>query len=318
MNRNIQRILSFIQGIVGTRGIQAEQVFQERMLWQQKSELAALRYETRRNWLSDRILLEKEMGTTPEKYAAHDVIVSLTSYGKRIYDVALTIESIMQQSMKTNRIILWLDDSFKGANLPPAIIKQQKRGLEIMFCKDIRSYTKLIPALRQFPSHAIVTIDDDALYDCNMMAQLISAYQGNPNQIHCCRAHRMLFDDDRHLLPYNSWMHDISEAGVHLHNFFTGVGGVLYPPHCFDDEVLAEGNFLNICPDADDVWFNAMAIKKGTPVNKVFTPPYREVYLMNEWAQDTALSITNVGEMKNDVQIQAVFNRYSLYDKLLR
>jgi len=35
--------------------------------------------------------------------------------------------------------------------------------------------------------------------------------------------------------------------------------------------VLNREVFTSICPTADDVWFNAMAIKKGTPIRKVVT-----------------------------------------------
>lgn len=101
-------------------------------------------------------------------------------------------------------------------------------------------------------------------------------------------------------------------------NFLTGVGGVLYPPDSLDEEVMNEEVFLDICKYADDVWFYAMALKKGTLVNKVRT---RDVgsddYILNDAVQDMGLSMVNTrGEMLNDSQIKAVFTRYGLYDKL--
>ena len=68
-----------------------------------------LEYKQRRLVMEQNILHLHEPGVTDTKYGDHDIIVSLTTYGKRIYEVAVTIESIMEQTMKANRIILWID-----------------------------------------------------------------------------------------------------------------------------------------------------------------------------------------------------------------
>ena len=312
----VRKISDAIRRVLGIQGLKAEQIHIEKILCQYQRDQHSLHYETRRNYLADHILSNKTPGVSSERYAPHDIIVSLTTYGRRIYDVALTIESIMQQSMKANRIVLWLDDSFKGNHLPTALTSQMERGLEIAYCKDIRSYTKLIPSLKSFPDDAIITVDDDVLYDPYLLCNLTTAYQKNRNSIHCCRAHRMLFDADGTLKPYNQWEACVKETGINKNLFFTGVGGVLYPPHSLDEAILDEDVFLSICPDADDVWFNAMAIKKGTPVNKVFTALGKDPYLINESVQDTALSIKNVNKCGNNRQIQAVFSKYGLFGKL--
>lgn len=312
----VRKISDAIRRVLGIQGLKAEQIHIEKILCQYQRDQHSLHYETRRNYLADHILSNKTPGVSSERYAPHDIIVSLTTYGRRIYDVALTIESIMQQSMKANRIVLWLDDSFKGNHLPTALTSQMERGLEIAYCKDIRSYKKLIPSLKSFPDDAIITVDDDALYDPYLLCNLISAYQKNRNSIHCCRAHRMLFDADGTLKPYNQWEACVKETGINKNLFFTGVGGVLYPPHSLDEAIFDEEAFLDICPDADDVWFNAMAILRGTTINRVFTPSGKNPYLINEAVQDIALSIKNVGEGGNDRQIQAVFSKYGLFTKL--
>ncbi len=268
--------------------------------------------------LVEHILHDTKSGISNQRYTDHDIIVSLTTFGKRIHDVAFTIESLMQQSMKPNRIILWLDNSFKDTQLPQSLINQQKRGLDINFCKDVRSYTKLVPALRNYPNDAIITFDDDLLYDYDIIERLIKAYLQNPNMIHACRANRMILDQNNKPIPYLQWNRKINELGPNRLNFLTGVGGVLYPPGCLDEEVLNEDVFLDICKFADDVWFNAMAIKKGTLVNKVYTRNhFGEDYIQNEGVQDVGLwNVNNRGRSLNDVQLKAVFDKYDLYSKL--
>ena len=268
--------------------------------------------------LEQNILHSQESGITDEKYCAHDIIVSLTTYSKRIYDVHLTIESIMEQTMKANRIILWLDYSFEKQALPKALQLLQKRGLEIKYCKDIRSYKKLIPALKKYSDDAIITIDDDVLYEFDLLEKLIMAYQEDPSYIYCNRHHLMLPDGKGKLLPYMQWKWNYTDQNASIWNFPTGVGGVLYPPHSLDEEVLNESVFLDICKYADDVWFKAMAMKKGTLSKKVYTHNPKGIeYIENESVQDIGLkNINTQGDCLNDKQINAVFNKYNLYQLL--
>lgn len=268
--------------------------------------------------LEQNILQIQELGVTNEKYCDHDIIVSLTTYSKRIYDVHLTIESIMEQTMKANRIILWLDYSFENQPLPKALQLLQKRGLEIEYCKDIRSYKKLIPALKKFPEDAIITIDDDVMYEFDLLEKLISAYQKDSSCIYCNRAHVMRLNETGNLLSYLQWTWGSNDTEANILNFPTGVGGILYPPHSLDEEVFNEFVFFDICKYADDVWFKAMAMKKGTLCKKVYTHnPKGEEYLENEMVQDIALGRINVqGEILNDKQIEAVFMKYNLYPLL--
>ena len=302
------RILALIRKVVGT------QVVLKKIEQSKKDVL----FENRKNQMIYNILHDSEQGITDFKYTDHEIIVSLTSYGKRIHDVTFAIESIMQQSMKANRIILWLDNSFKNQRLPESLIKQQKRGLEILYCTDIGPYKKLIPTLEHFPNDAIVTIDDDAIYDYDLLEHLIIPYLADPSYIYCARMHRMGFSDDGVLLPYNRWHRLSNDIRPSYLNFATGVGGVLYPPNSIDNEVLNEDVYMQICRTADDVWLKAMSILKGTKVMKVSTRnPKGDDYILNDVLQNDALYKKNYyGEMLNDKQIRDVFTKYNIYSLL--
>lgn len=306
-----QTILNIIRKIVGTAQLQENTA-------NLQTAVENLRFETRRNQLIEHILHDTESGVTTQKYTNHDIIVSLTTYGKRIHDVAFTIESIMQQSMKPNKIVLWLDYSFQNQQLPQSLLNQQKRGLEVCYCDDIRSYKKIIPSLQKFPNDAIITVDDDVLYDYDLLEHLVKAYMATPQFIHSCRVHRMILNREGHLLPYTEWHWHMSDLGPHVLNFATGVGGVLYPPHCFDEEVFNKDVYLEICKYADDVWLKAMALRKQILVNKVYTrDSLGEDFLINEAVQDIGLRNINAkGDMLNDSQIEAVFIKYGLYEKV--
>lgn len=277
-----------------------------------------LLYFQKKYIMEQNILYNHELGISKEKYCNNDIIVSITTYGKRIYDVHLTIESIMEQTMKANRIILWLDYSFENKPLPNAIRLLQERGLEIMYCKDIRSYKKLIPALKAFPEDVIITFDDDVIYEFDLLEKFILSYKENPSFIYCGRMHKMQFDKKGCLLPYSQWKWNQNEVEASLLNFPTGVGGILYPPQSLDDEVFNESVFMDICKYADDIWFKAMAIKKGTLTKKVYTHSSRgDDYLVNEEVQDVGLGKINItGKYLNNKQLTDVFSKYNLYGLL--
>lgn len=275
-----------------------------------------LLFEINANILINLMLNDRSSGVSDKKYCGNNIIVSLTSYGKRLQDVSITIESIMQGSMKPNRIVLWVDEKWQDKRMPISLQRQQDRGLEIEYCKDIRSYTKLIPALKKYPEDIIITIDDDVLYRYDLVERLVNLHLDKPDCIIANRIHRIVLGKDKKPISYLDWEWDANPSEISPLNFFTGVGGVLYPSHCLDDEVFNEEVFLDICKYADDIWFNAMALKKGTKVLKGQSYNKKGVdYYFTD--QDESLRKINVsGDSLNDIQMQRVFEKYNLYDKL--
>lgn len=253
-------------------------------------------------------------GISSERYGNAEVIVSLTSYGHRLNEVALTIESIMQGTIKPNRIILWLQDDYEGKVLPSSLIRQQKRGLEICYCPDWRSYKKLIPTLQKYPDACIVTIDDDVIYYPNMLENLVRGWQEDPQYIYANRVFEIP-EPTGGYCAYNKKVVAARES-VSPRNIFTGVGGVLYPPHSLDPEVLNVEMIRQLAPETDDIWFHAMALKKGTLVKKVYTHHESgEDYLLNEMIQMDGLWTVIIEG--NEPQFKAVFDHYGLWTKLL-
>ncbi len=277
-----------------------------------------LAFTIRKNWLESQILNCTESGITSTKYCDHDIIVSLTTYGARLGDVCYTIESLMQQTMKANKIVLWLYKEMMNKPLPMALIRQKERGLTInIIDKDLRSYKKLIPTLDLYPNDAIITVDDDLVYDFDILERMIYAYRQHPQCIHACRIHTMTFNKKGELRPYRKW--DFCKVtSTPTRNFFTGGGGTLYPPHALHSEVMNQEVFMKICPTGDDIWFNAMARLNGTVIRKVATrSKMGQDYIDNPNFTDMGLCNINVfGEQRNDIQIKAVFEKYNIYSTL--
>lgn len=259
-----------------------------------------------------------ERGVTEKLYCEYPVVVSLTTYGKRLNDVYLTIESIMRGTMKPNKIILWLEESLVKDKLPEVLKRQMKRGLEIKYTKDILSYKKIIPTLRLLPSSIIITIDDDVIYKFDMVERLFQSYEKEPKAIHANRVHAMTFSSDRKLQPYNNWNWGIETECLSQYNFATGVGGILYPPNSLNEEALNEQVFMKLCPYGDDIWLFAMGHLNGYNIKKVLTHDKNGYdYYENESVQDVGLNVKNtLNSNRNDVQIKAVFQKYNIYNLL--
>jgi hypothetical protein len=244
-------------------------------------------------------------------------IVTLTSYGHRVKEKApYAVRSLLSQSERPDKIVLWLTH---GTKIPPFLKKWEMYGLEIRFCEDMKSHTKLIPALIEFPDDALITADDDIFYHSDWFKMLKEAYLAggvnNSGKIYCHRAHEICLDENKNIIPYNEWRSCVRTIEHERRIFATGVGGILYPPHSFSNEVLNAEKFLRLAPSADDVWFWAMAKHNGKSYALVKNG-FR--YLTGIGQNNDGLDIANVGNMKNDEQIKNVIKEYpDVYGSIL-
>lgn len=262
-------------------------------------------------------ILHPRQGVNKTEERKQKVIVSLTSYGRRVEDVVYyTIISLLRQTYKPDEIVLWLDhDHWNDQNLPASIVRLKPYGLTVRYCKDVRSYTKLIPSLYAYPEGLIITCDDDIFYQKNLVKRLVTSFRAKPDGIHTLRAHRVSFDRQGKLLPYNDWEDNISNASYRV--FPTGVGGCIYSSRLLHKDVFREDLYMSLAPMADDVWFYFMEILKQTPryvlPHKGTDIPLDVFYQFLH--KDSNLSNTNCKESQNDVQICNVMNHYGLTDR---
>jgi len=264
---------------------------------------------TRYNELS---MVSSERGTSEKFVINRPIVISLTTYGLRINEVHLTIESLLHQTVKPNKIILWLDNSFKDTAIPYLLRMQEKRGLEICYCIDIRSYTKLVPTIESCPNSVIITVDDDMIYTPDFIEHLVNAYKKDSTKVYFYRGHKIAFDKNGKIAPYDTWVTN-GAKGSSIFNLPTGVSGVLYPPNCFHVDVTNRNIFLKICPYADDIWFKAMTLINEIECEKIETGKEAdEKFIYIETAVSYSLSNINNLQKMNDVQIDQVFKKYDL------
>lgn len=119
-------------------------------------------------------------------------------------------------------------------------------------------------------------------------------------------------------MPYRDWRFFVTKNFNYDLLFPKGVGGVLYPPDSLSEICTDESEFLDLAPQADDIWFWAIAQLKKTKYrlvkhgSKGFFPISKQEFEKPLWHR-------NMLEGGNDKQIKQVFKRFpELKKKILQ
>jgi hypothetical protein len=237
----------------------------------------------------------------------HDVVISLTSYAGRFATLHWTLKCLLTQSVAAP-VVLWVGHEDR-AKIPPAVEALRTEGLDIRTTEDIRSYTKIIPALLAFPRMAIVTADDDVFYPRHWLKRLLTSWGGDREVVVVHRAHEMKILADGNLGPYHTWRPEVAAAHEPALLFPTGVAGALYPPGVLHEVATRSDLFLKLCPSADDIWLYWMARLRGA---RVRLSGFR--FRLVNWpgSQAQALSDSNIGLSQNDVQITNMLRQWPI------
>ena len=247
-----------------------------------------------------------------------NIIVSLTSFPARIDVIYLSIKSILNQTLKPKKIVLWLgEDQFPlgEEGLPLNLLELKSLGLEIAFCEDIKAHKKYFFAFQEYPENLIVTVDDDVIYPNNLLSTLWETHLKHPKSVVANRVRLMEMENEQ-FKPYRGWkINEVGAINPSKKIFSTGVGGVLYQPSLFpeamfDIEGIKKVNCMN-----DDIWLKASQIKNNIPV--AFTNYYLKQFIEIPDSQKESLYALNVFENDNDRQIKEVFDYFGITKKIL-
>lgn len=254
----------------------------------------------------------KQCGIYKEGDRNEEIIISLTTFPARITKIECVLQSLLNQTLKPNKIILWLADTqFSDKNnINKRFEKLVKRGLEIRYCEDLRAHKKYYYVMQEYPNAIIITADDDLFYPEDLVEKLYKKHKEYPNAVVAMRAHKMKFKDGK-LLPYNQWSTGAKGVvGPDKYLFFTTGGGTLFPPACFENDCFDSKTIKELCLLADDVWLNCMRIRSNRKVVKV--DKYYPEYCSLKCSQSTGLAKDNVINNMNDTQFEKVIKKYNI------
>lgn len=192
------------------------------------------------------------------------LIVSLTSYPARYDNLHLVIDSLLKQSLRADRINLYLFEE-EADELPESLLSLQSKRFRIIRVKEnIRPHKKYYYAFRDFPNDIIITVDDDYIYPNDLVMNLYRKHLRYKEAVIAGRCRMIRLAKDGELLPYYTWPLYYNEDEPRIDLLATGVGGVLYLPKLLDDRVLDMNELMKLALNQDDLWLKVMEILKGT------------------------------------------------------
>lgn len=247
-----------------------------------------------------------------------NVVITLTSYGKRVAENApFAILSILHQTILPNRIVLNLDkNAWNEKNIPDLLKTLQIAGVEVYFCEDVGPHTKLLPSLARFTEDVIISVDDDIIYEENLISDLLKGYNETDKKTIICRAAKKIEKDaDGAYVPYMK-SRNVEPGAMAIGFMPFGFRGVLYPPYVFKTKDIFNPIFRNICKNADDIWFGVTEYKEQIKVYCVksdnITLDFVNTTEQYNPSIDTCLYFENSIQGKNDIQYKAVLDYYGL------
>jgi hypothetical protein len=250
------------------------------------------------------------------EYRDKKIIISLTSYPERFHCIHIALKSIMLQTVKPDRIIVWLDEDVPRSTLTNEMLELEKFGVEYRNAKgDLKPHKKYIHAMREFPNDIIITVDDDLIYAKDVIESLLLTHKKYPNAVCARRVHKMTKDANGEIASYNAWLGEYTGSNEPSHNLVaTGVGGVLYPPHCIGEMAFNEENIIRLSLKADDIWLKFMELLSGTKV--AYAPSRLPMPQLIEKEQTSNLRADNVGLNMNDVYFKNLMDYYKIDSEL--
>ena len=108
------------------------------------------------------------------------IIVSMTSWKKRITNVKYVVSSILQGTYKPDKIILNLStDEFQDKHIPIDLKLLEKYTIfEINWVKEnTKAFKKIIPTMELYPDSIIISIDDDIIYPRLFIETILDSYK---------------------------------------------------------------------------------------------------------------------------------------------
>ena len=245
------------------------------------------------------------------------MVVSLTTYPARINTVWVTVASLLNQSYKPAKVLLYLSkEQFPAGleELPKKLLQQQQRGLEIVFVEDdLKPHKKYYYALQEYKDKIVITADDDIFYPENHVEQFVKASKKYPEAVICSRSHRMELDpsSDTGFTPYNSWKNNTTDE-PDIMTMPIGCNGILYKAKFFDEELFNVDAIKENALYTDDLWLKIMELQAGTKAYNYSHEPL--IYFDSIFNKNTGLWHTNASadSNRNDVAWERLVKLYPI------
>lgn len=114
------------------------------------------------------------------------IIVSMTTWKKRIFNIPIVLRSILKQTKLPDKIVINLaKDEFANLDDIPSPVKEfiENHLIELNIVdENTKVYKKIIPTMLKYKNDLVLSIDDDFIYPPNMINDFYETYKLYPNQ----------------------------------------------------------------------------------------------------------------------------------------
>ena len=237
----------------------------------------------------------------------------MTTFPARFSTLPQVIEPILRQTVMPDVVQLWLsEEEFAEASEAEAsqLDELARSGVDVRWCdRNLKPHNKYYGALQGNSDDVVITVDDDIVYPLTFVQHLLEMHFKHPRFIVANRTHMITVRESGELSPYKEWdLEQKTHLGAARHDLIaTGVGGVLYPPRVFDDEVFDADAICELSLLADDLWLMVHEMRLGIPVvNTLGTFPLSYI----PGSQEKGLYLENLENGRNDAILAKLFDRY--------
>lgn len=184
------------------------------------------------------------------------------------------VMALNNQTVRPDKIVIYLsEEEFADCkDIVDERFYEENNAIIRWVSNNYGPYKKFIYAFEEFKDDIVITVDDDVEYAETMIEDLMAGAEKFPDAVIARRARLITSGDDDSLEIYENW-HTIvaEEVGLFADSprydlIAIGMGGVLYHPNKFSEEILRAELFSVICPDTDDLWLKLYQGLANVPV----------------------------------------------------
>jgi len=244
------------------------------------------------------------------------LIISLTTIPSRFHLLQPTLKSIVNQTAKIDRIILYIPKSYRRFPDYDGALPDVIDGVEIRHVDDdFGPATKVLCAAKEFADQDcdILFCDDDRIYPKNWAQAFVAERVKQPNACIAAlgREANTLFESDQirehmprvikrpwesdywFLIRYAWWLlrrrfpaapdrprRRVFKVAGYI-DMFMGFGGVMVKPSFFD---ALDYDIPDACWTVDDFWISGMLMRKGIPIwvpANIIEPVNSDAYMVD-------------------------------------
>lgn len=235
-------------------------------------------------WLWAIIVRSKKPSVEPRD---EKIVISLTSFPKRINYVWLTVRSLLQNSCSPDKVILWLSkDQFPNGekSLPRKLVKLTNKGLDIRFVQgDIRSYKKYYYAYQEFKDDLVILADDDLIYPSYFISNLYNKWKASEKPCVVFNYAQKIYDDSCNFIEPENWVDVLTEDDDSKKLMAGSGGGLLLCPATLSPLINNKDLFLRLAPYSDDYWIDTVVRYSGLKMYKTKGGKLLQLFIFNNF-----------------------------------